>query len=41
MIKGERREQKRTRAKAKAQRANNRKSLQVIIEAYERRMEKL
>lgn len=38
MTKGERREQKRERAVAKRRRANNRKSLEVIIEAERIRM---
>ena len=38
MTKGERREQKRERALAKRRRANNRKNLEVIIEAQRQRM---
>ena len=38
MTKGERREQKRERSVAKQRRANNRKSLEVIIEAQRQRM---
>ena len=38
MTKGERREQKRERSVAKRRRANNRKNLEVIIEAQRQRM---
>lgn len=38
MVRGERREQKRERALAKQQRANNRKSLEVIIQARNQRL---
>ena len=38
VTKGERREQKRERALAKRRRANNRKNLEVIIEAQRQRM---
>ena len=38
MTKGERREQKRDKAVSKQRRANNRKSLEVIIEAQRQRM---
>jgi hypothetical protein len=40
IIRGERREEKRTRAKAKVTRASNRKSLNLIIQAKLKRMEK-
>ena len=40
MTRGERREQKRDRKYSKRNRANNRKSLEVIIDAQRRRMEK-
>ena len=39
-LRGERREKKRTKAKAKHTRANNRKSLEVILEAKRRRFER-
>ena len=38
MVRGERREQKRERALAKRRRANNRKSLEVIIQARYQRL---
>jgi len=41
MIKGERREQKRQRAWYKKYLANNRKALMVMIEAREKRLNKL
>jgi hypothetical protein len=40
MLKGERREQKRTKAQVKDTRANNRKALGVILEAKRRRLER-
>ena len=40
-IRGERREEKRVRAKAKRTRASNLKSLNIIIQARLKRMEKL
>ena len=41
MIKGARREQKRGRALAKQQRANNRKALEVIIQARYQRFRRI
>ena len=38
MLKGERRQQKLDRRKGKARRANNRKALQIIIDAAARRL---
>jgi len=39
LLRGQRREQKKTRARAKKERANNRKALEVIIQAKLKRME--
>ena len=41
IIRGERREEKRARAKAKETRASNRKALNLIIQARLKRMEKI
>jgi hypothetical protein len=41
MIKGERRDQKRDRAVAKQQRANNRKALEIIIQARHQRYRRI